>query len=111
MKAIAYVLAAALGGLGLVFIAGSQGLVARIVVGVVLLGGALALVAVVRLRPGATTVVQKVELSGGVSVSELTCQNCGAKLAADAVSVRGGSALVECRYCGTSYQLEEKPRW
>jgi transcription elongation factor Elf1 len=111
VKLVAYALAAALGGLGLVFVAGNQGLVARIIVGIILLASAVALVAVMRLRPGATTVVQKVELGGGAAVNELTCKNCGAQLAADAVSVRGGSAFVTCKYCGTTYQLDEKPRW
>jgi hypothetical protein len=113
VKLVAYLLAAALGGLGLVFVAGNQGLTNRIIVGVVLLASAIALVVAVRLRPRveARTVVQKIDLSGDVSVQELTCKNCRAQLAADSVAVRAGAVFVECRYCSAAYQLEEAPKW
>jgi len=113
MKLVAYSLALAVGGLGLVFVAGNQGLPSRIVVGAILIAGALALVFAIRLRPRvkSTTVVQKIELSGDVSLQALTCKNCRAQLAGDAMVVRAGAAFVDCRYCGASYQLEEAPKW
>jgi hypothetical protein len=113
VQLVAYLLAAVLGGLGLVFVAGHQGLPARIAVGLILVASAIALIVAVRLRPRIERreVVQKIELSGDVSVQELTCKNCRAKLSEDSVSVRAGAVFVACRYCDASYQLEEAPKW
>lgn len=113
MKIVAYGLAALLGLLGIVFIAGNQGVVLRIVVGAVLLAAAIALVIAVRLRPRVhqTNIVQRIDLSGDVTPEELTCNSCGAHLSRDAIEVRAGAVFVSCRYCGAAYQLEEAPKW
>lgn len=113
VRIVGYALAVSLGLLGIVFVAGNQGVVLRIVVGVVLLAAAVALVVAMRLRPRVEQrdIVQRIELSGDVRPEELTCNRCGASLAEDALEVRAGAVFVSCRYCGAAYQLEEAPKW
>ena len=113
MKPIAYLLALVLGTLGLVFVAGSQGQVMRIVVGLVLFiaAGALVWLAMHKVPHSTTTVVQKIDLSGNVNLQEMTCRSCGGALSKNSVSVRAGGIFVNCEFCGTAYQLEEDPKW
>ncbi|MBL8058316.1 MAG: hypothetical protein JNK29_16550 [Anaerolineales bacterium] len=115
MQIVTYLLAAALGFFGLVFIVGAQGQVLRVVVGVVLFIGAGALVYLTRVRPQPSqtnvTVTQKIELSGNVSAQNLTCKNCGGKLTEKSISVKAGAVFINCEFCGTAYQLEEDPKW
>ena len=111
MKVVSTVLAVLIGLLGLVFLIGSQGQVHRLVVGGVLLAAAIVLAVLPQLRPRATTVVQKIELSGDVALESLQCRSCAASLDRSAVEVRAGAVFVECPHCKTSYQLEEAPKW
>ena len=113
MKLIAYPLAALLGLLGLVFVVGAQGQIMRIVVGVVLMAAAGALVWMAMQRPKQMThtVVQKIDLSGDVSLQDMTCRSCGGTLGQESISVRAGAVFVDCQYCGAAYQLEEEPKW
>ena len=115
MKFVVYLLAGGLGILGLLFIvaAGQGNAVVRIAIGVVCWGAAAALVALVRLRPTQQTHVHhtKLDLSGDVSLQEITCKQCGATLGATSVSVKAGAVFVKCEYCSAEYQLEEAPKW
>jgi Zn finger protein HypA/HybF involved in hydrogenase expression len=113
VKVVAYLLAVLLGLLGLVFVVGAQGLIVRVVVGVVLLiaAGALVWLARQQTKHVTTTVVQKIDLSGDVNVQELTCRSCGGTLSQESVTVRAGAVFVNCPYCDASYQLEEEPKW
>lgn len=108
---VAYLLSAVLAVLGLVFVVGAQGLVARIVVGVILLLAAAALAALPRLRPQQITVQQTVDLPGQVTLKAMPCSNCGSNLAKDDISIKNGAAYADCPHCGTSYELEEAPLW
>jgi hypothetical protein len=110
---VSYVLAVVLGLLGIVFIAGHQGVVLRIVVGGVMLAAAIALAVAARLRPKVEqrNIVQKIDLSGDVRAEEMKCTKCGAQLDRDSIEVRAGAIFVSCRYCQSSYQLEEAPKW
>lgn len=111
MKLVAYGIAGLLALLGLIFVAGAQGQVIRVVVGVVLFLGAGGLIYLARLAPRQTTLVQKIELSGDVSAEPLTCQSCGGRLSRNSVRVEAGAVFVSCEFCGASYQLEEEPKW
>ena len=113
MKLVAYPLAALLTVLGLFFVVGAQGQIMRIVVGVVLLAaaGALIWLALQNPKPSVTTVVQKIDLSGDVSLQDLTCRACGGTLGKDSVAVKAGAVFVNCQYCGAAYQIEEEPKW
>ncbi|MBN1393459.1 MAG: hypothetical protein JW959_00310 [Pirellulales bacterium] len=113
MKLVAYPLAALLGLLGLFFVVGSQGMILRIVVGAILLAAAGFLIWLALHKPpeSKTTVVQKIDLSGDVSLQDLKCRSCGGTLGKESIAVRAGAVFVNCQYCGATYQIEEAPKW
>jgi len=113
MELATYLIAAFVGFFGIVFIVGSQGQFFRILIGLVLLGAAGVLVYLTRVRPKheETTVVQKIDLTGDVSLEQMKCQSCGGALSKDTFEVRAGAIFVYCPYCGASYQIEEEPKW
>jgi hypothetical protein len=113
MRVVSAMLAVALALIGVFFLAGHQGQVLRIVVGAVLLAGAVALVVAARLRPTVVQrqVVQRIELSGDVRLEDLTCRECRGRLSRESVQLRAGAVSVACPYCQAEYQLEEAPRW
>lgn len=113
MKLIAYPLAALLGALGLLFVVGAQGQLLRVVVGVILLIAAVAMIllALLKPKPSETTIVQKIDLSGDVSLKNLTCRSCGGALGKESVTVKAGAVFINCQYCGAAYQIEEEPKW
>ena len=57
------------------------------------------------------TVVQKIDFSGDVALEKLTCRSCGGTLSSENITMLAGAPVVNCPYCKTSYQLEEKPKW
>ena len=113
VKTASYVLAGGLGLGGVTFLIGAaQGnALTRIITGVVMIGAAILLGFLARVKTPQPTVVQQIDLSGDVHAEELTCKACGGKLDSDSVSVRAGAVFVDCPYCGTSYQIEEEPKW
>lgn len=115
MKVVVYLLAGGLAMLGLLFaVAAGQGnAIARIAIGIVCLGAAAALVALVRLKPTQETHVHhtRLDLSGDVSLQEITCKQCGATLSENSVSVKAGAVFVKCEFCSAEFQLEEAPKW
>jgi len=113
MKLVAYPLAALLGFFGLMFVVGSHGKVMSIIVGVILFAAAgfLLWLALQKPKQSTTTVVQKIDLSGDVSLQDLTCRACGGTLGKESVAVRAGAVFVNCQYCGATYQIEEAPKW
>ena len=113
MKLVAYPLAVLLALLGLVFIVGAQGQIVRVVVGAVLLAaaGALIWLAHQQTQHVTTTTIQKIDLSGDVSVQEITCRSCGGTLSEKSLEVKAGAVFVHCEYCDAAYQLEEEPKW
>jgi len=115
MQTISYLIAAALGFFGLVFIVGNQGLPARFVIGVVLFIAAGVMVYLARMQPQITqtqmTIKQEIDLTGDVKLEQMTCNNCGAALSKNSIEVKAGAIFVNCEHCGTSYQIEEAPKW
>ena len=88
---------AILGVLAIIFIAGGAGLVY----------GAM--------RGQKTEVIQqvtmKVDLPGETKISQVNCRNCGGTLKPENIKMVAGAPMVECPYCGTTYQLTEEPKW
>lgn len=115
MKTISYLIAAALGFFGLIFLIGNQGLIGRLIIGVVLLAAAGFMVYLARVQPqvvkSEVTVKQQIDLSGDVQLEQMTCNNCGAALSKNSIEVKAGAIFVNCEHCGTSYQIEEAPKW
>jgi hypothetical protein len=97
--------------LGAIFLIGFQGQIGRLIIGILLVGGGILLLASSRMRPRQTTFVQKVDLTGDISTQEVKCKNCGSTLSNKSVAVRAGAVFISCEFCGTQYQLEEAPKW
>jgi hypothetical protein len=83
-------------------------------VGILFLAGGAGLV-YAAVRAGKTEVVQqvtmKVDLPGDTKISQVTCKNCGGALKPENIKMVLGAPMVECPYCGTTYQLTEEPKW
>jgi hypothetical protein len=83
-------------------------------VGVLFLAGGAGMV-YAAVRAGKTEVVQqvtmKVDLPGDTKISQVTCRNCGGALKPENIKMALGAPMVECPYCGTTYQLTEEPKW
>jgi DNA-directed RNA polymerase subunit RPC12/RpoP len=97
--------------------AGSDQLVSRLIVGVISVGVGVGIIWVVRTRGPATIqqITQQVELDleagGELNVEKLKCQSCGGELSKDNVSLVQGAVMINCPYCGSTYQLTEEPKW
>jgi hypothetical protein len=83
-------------------------------VGVLFLAGGAGLVYAAT-RAGKTEVVQQVtmnvDLPGNTQISQVTCRNCGGALKPENIKMVAGAPMVECPYCGTTYQMTEEPKW
>lgn len=66
-----------------------------------------------KMRPVEHTHIHKMEvdLPGDVAVRSTQCKSCGATIDSGSVKVVAGAIQVTCPYCGTSYELEESPKW
>lgn len=83
-------------------------------VGVLFLGGGAGLV-YLGMRGTKEEVVQqvtmKVDLPGDTKISQIVCKNCGGALKPENIKMVAGAPMVECPFCGTTYQLTEEPKW
>lgn len=121
-RIVGYVAAAILILFGVLYLwsipaAGSGQLVSRLIVGVVSLAVGVVIIWVVRTRGPAPIqqITQQVDVDldmpGDVSVDKLKCQSCGGELSKDHVSLVQGAVMINCPYCGSTYQLTEEPKW
>jgi len=115
-RLIAYIAAAILIFFGVLFIWATfspQGKPGWLVVGLisVAVGFVLIWFAGRMARTDSTEIIQKIELSGDINLESLTCRNCGGALSSKDVTMVAGAPVVNCPYCGTSYQLAEEPKW
>lgn len=113
MKTAGYVLGflLGLGGILALFAASQGHTVPRLVAGIALLGAAAFMIYLARAKGPETKITHQIDLTGDTSLEHLRCNACGAKLDADSIEMHEGAIYVKCPYCGTSYQLEEKPKW
>ena len=111
MRIVSYAIAGLIAFLGLMFLIGSQGQLLRILVGLVLLIGAVVVIYLARVQPKPSTTIQKIDLSGDVSLEEIRCRSCNAALGKEEIDVKAGAIFVECAHCGATYQFEEEPKW
>jgi hypothetical protein len=114
VKVLVYVIAGALGLVGLLFIVAglSHGnAIVRIPIGLICMSAGVALVVLVRLRPQHHVHEMKVELPGDTSLEQVQCNQCGATLSSKSVRVAAGAVFISCEFCGAEYQLEEAPKW
>ncbi|MDI6740270.1 MAG: hypothetical protein QME74_07890 [Candidatus Edwardsbacteria bacterium] len=120
MKTAGYIITAILVLFGILFLMSARGEYTqnpgnRIITGLVLIGvGAGIVVAIKRSEPKPDQkieVVQKIDLTGGVKADQMKCQQCGAPLSKDMLSVREGAVFINCPYCNSAYQITEEPKW
>ena len=113
MKTLAYFIGALHGIAGIVsLIAATQGNAGRrILIGLTLIAAGLLIAYITRMKVPDQRIIQEIDLSGDVHAEEMTCNNCGAPLDRDSIALREGAVFVDCPYCGTSYQIEEEPKW
>jgi hypothetical protein len=80
--------------------------------GILLLAGGAAMIVAAQ-RGTKTEVIQqvKIDLPADTKVEQMTCKNCGGALKPENVKMVLGAPVVECPFCGTSYQLTEEPKW
>ncbi len=87
----------------------------RLLVGGILVLLGLGIIVAIRLREPKpeqeVTIRQQIDLSGDVDLETLKCQNCGAQLDKEAISLAQGAIVVTCPYCNTTYQMVEEPKW
>ena len=87
----------------------------RLIVGVISVGIAVVIIWVRRTRgprPIQQVVQQvKLDMPGDISLDKLKCQSCGAELDKDSVTLAQGAAIINCPYCGSTYQITEEPKW
>lgn len=83
-----------------------------VVGGVLFLAGGAGLV-FLAMRGQKTEIVQelKIDMPGDTQVEELKCRSCGGNLTAKDITLVNGAPMVNCPYCGTTYQLTEEPKW
>ncbi|TFG65839.1 MAG: hypothetical protein E4H27_10480 [Anaerolineales bacterium] len=113
MKIVTYIIAAVLLLFGFMCIVGSQGVIARVIVGIILFAAAVVLVYLTRVQPTKQeiTTIQKIDLTGDVQLEQMKCQSCGGALSKENLKVVAGAIFVDCPYCGAAYQIEEAPKW
>ena len=80
---------------------------------IALLGGIALIILAVRKtkQETAQNVTYQVDLPGETKISEVKCKSCGGSLTADNIKMVAGAPVVQCPYCGTTYQLTEDPKW
>ena len=80
---------------------------------IALIGGIALIVLAVRKtkQDTAQNVTYKVDLPANTKVEQMTCKNCGGALKSENIKMVMGAPMVECPFCGTSYQLTEEPKW
>ena len=82
------------------------------IVGALFLAGGAGMV-IAALRGQKTEVVQevKIDLPGQTKIEEMKCKSCGGALSAKDITLVNGAPVVNCPFCGTTYQLTEEPKW
>lgn len=56
-------------------------------------------------------VTLNIDLPANVDMDTLQCENCGGSLSPEDISMVAGAPVVTCPYCGSTYQITEKPKW
>lgn len=87
----------------------------RLLVGGLLVVVGLGIIVALRLREPKpeqeVTIRQEIDLSGDVDLEAMQCERCGGHLSKDDVAMVKGAVMVNCPYCGSSYQIVEEPKW
>lgn len=118
MKLVAKILSVICYIFGVLFIWGAFGTPfdsTSLIIGIIMLVIASVILIIVT-RKGAQekeakNVTYNIDLGGKTEKVVLTCNNCGAPLPKEAITVVAGAPMVTCPYCGVTYQITEEPKW
>ena len=119
-KIIGYIVAGILMFFGVLFLWAAFGSQTASPAGRLLVGGllvviGLGIIVAIRMREPKpeqeVTIRQEIDLTGDVELEAFKCENCGSQLDKSAISVVQGAIMVDCPYCGTTYQIVEEPKW
>jgi hypothetical protein len=116
-KIIAYIGAAILIFFGVLFIWGAfspSGSPGWIVIGLISTGIGFVLIFLASRKPKpveSNDVTLKIDLPAEVNLDTMKCKACGGVLTAKDIKMVAGAPVVECPYCGTTYQITEEPKW
>ncbi len=82
------------------------------IVGALFLAGGVGVIIAAQ-RGTKTEVIQqvKIDLPGQTKIEEMKCRSCGGSLSSKDITLVNGAPVVNCPYCGTTYQLTEEPKW
>jgi DNA-directed RNA polymerase subunit RPC12/RpoP len=114
MKVVIILAGLGLLGFGLLFVIGGSynNTTGTIINGVLmLLAGGVLLFLGFRKQVHRVVERRELDLTGDVGMEHLKCRSCGGTLDASALREIGGTAMVECPFCGSAYQMEEAPKW
>ena len=62
-------------------------------------------------KAAAQNVSLNIDLPGEMKMETMKCQACGGVISSDNIDMKSGTPMVACPYCGTTYQLNEEPKW
>lgn len=121
VRIVAYIVSAILGGLGLLYLLASassqnENPGSSAAIGLVLMAIAIGVfLFALKKAPDKikrVEITQKVDLAGDTELEKLNCTSCGGAIESKDVQVaKDGSVMVNCPFCGTVYQITEKPTW
>lgn len=119
IKLIVYIVAAIFIFFGVLFLWGAfspQGSSGWIIIGLLSVGIGFILIwftssRLQTLNTDPKNVTLNIDLPGSVNLDELLCQNCGGVITTKDIKMVAGAPVVNCPYCGTTYQLTEEPKW
>jgi hypothetical protein len=103
--------------LGLLFLVAAfhpqANMAARVIIGAVLLGAGALMIYLVQMRPNVEniTIQHTLDAPGELKIKEMKCRQCSGALSRENMKVSEGGITVACPYCGSTYQIEEAPKW
>lgn len=117
-RIISYILAALFIVFGAIMVLGSvdpdQGQIIWLPIGVVFMIIGLILVWLgyrQKTKPAEVSVTLQIDLPADINLDTLKCQKCGGSLTTENISMVAGAPVIDCPYCGTTYQITEEPKW
>lgn len=117
VKIIAYIAAAILIFFGILFIWGAfspDGSIGWIIIGLISVGIGFVLIWFGSRRKPTDSeekVTLQIDLPADINLDTLKCQKCGGSLTTENISMVAGAPVIDCPYCGTTYQITEEPKW
>jgi hypothetical protein len=110
---LGYAAAIVLMGLGAIFLMAAPAIpdtfVSRLATGLAMLGAGVIIIVGLRLRQR-VVVEAKITLKP-TEIKEMKCKNCSASLSDKDYTIKNGTVIVKCTFCGSLYELADNPVW